>query len=109
MMWYDPTITFPPLSMHPLFPLLGLAHIVAVFAFGIGILFLVAYALRTCTPSELKYWGMWMLGGSIVFALIMSLVMTTLQTGSPRCRGMKDCGAFMHDEDVFFDDGGLFR
>lgn len=93
----------------PFFLVAALAHIL-MFAFGIGVFFLLAYAVREWRPADLRRTGLWLVGASVGCFLLATLVILALKTAAhrgwenKRCP-MSDGHAWMMQQATYPEDG----
>jgi hypothetical protein len=83
---------------NPGFTLLWGLHVLSVFAFGVGIVFLVMLAIRTFTPAQLKSRGIWLIVAGAIVCLITVGVRGGPWTlhGAMRAPAGMQCGSMMN-------------
>lgn len=76
-MMYPPS---PSIGMHD-FVLFGLLHVLVSAAFAVGVFFLLAYAVREWRPLDLRRYGLWLVGGSVLVFVLMGILGSMMRFG----------------------------
>lgn len=77
-------------------------------AIGIGVVFLVIWAIKTLTPAQLKKWGLGLLiGGIVAYVLTYSLVFPVSRTMYQNAPNMKMMNMEMMDDMMDMDDDDM--